>query len=145
MMRKKSWRRFFLWKEKNAVALTDGNKKNTIRVPAQMKGHIQRHVLDARRSKGLNREYTNWEMTLSIERDKGKAEGKSEGEISYLITSDPLETCKRKAREDYCRRSEGSSHFSPYDLFQLQVCMDSPAPEDILISYLEQMEKSLNA
>ena len=72
MMRNKSWRRFFLWKEKNAVVLTDGNKKNTIRVPAQMKGHIQRHVLDARRSKGLNREYTNWEMTLSIERDKGK-------------------------------------------------------------------------
>ena len=49
-----------------------GTKRNTIRVPAKMKGHIQRHVLDARRSKGLNREYTNWEMTLSIERDKGK-------------------------------------------------------------------------
>jgi hypothetical protein len=32
-----------------------------------MKGHIQRHVLDARRSKGLKIEYTNWEMTLSIE------------------------------------------------------------------------------
>ena len=32
-----------------------------------MKGHIQKHVLAARRSKGLKIEYTNWEMTLSIE------------------------------------------------------------------------------
>ena len=67
MMRKKSWRRIFLWKVKNAVALTDGNKKNTIRVPAHMEGHIQKHILAARRSKGLKTEYTNWEMTLSIE------------------------------------------------------------------------------
>lgn len=42
-------------------------------------GRVQKQVEAAKRSSALRREYMNWEMTLLVERDKGRAEGKAEG------------------------------------------------------------------
>ena len=42
-------------------------------------GRLQKSVEAAKRDSAMRREFMNWEMTLTVERNKGRAEGKAEG------------------------------------------------------------------
>ena len=46
---------------------------------------VQEKVRIAKLNSGLRREFMNWEMTLLVERNKGHAEGLSDGEILKLV------------------------------------------------------------
>ena len=48
-------------------------------------GRVQKSVEAAKRSSALRREFMNWEMTLIVERNKGKAEGREEGRAEGKI------------------------------------------------------------
>ena len=85
----------------------------------------------------------NWEMILSIERDKGKAEGRSEGKIIYFICQILQKLAKGKPEEilaDEVEEAPALVHM----ISSIAAGMDNPVPEDILISYLEQKGKAPN-
>ena len=48
-------------------------------------GRVQKSVEIAKRDSATRREFMNWEMTLTVERNKGRAEGRGEGALLKLI------------------------------------------------------------
>ena len=66
-------------------------------------GRVQKSVEIAKRDSATRREFMNWEMTLTVERNKGKvegrAEGRGEGELLKLINQILKKSLKGQSAE----------------------------------------------
>ena len=101
-------------------------------------GRVQKQVEAAKRSSALRREYMNWEMTLLVERDKGRAEGKAEGRTEgdtlRLIRQILLKLDKGKS-EDLIASEVEEDIAVVHQFASIAAGMDDPDPEKILQVY----------
>ena len=95
---------------------------------------VQKQVDIAKRNSVWRREYMNWEMTLSVERDKGRKEGRYEGEMLNSIRLILSKLSKGKTAEVIAGAIEKDVTFV-HLINSLSVTMDSPTPEAVFNAY----------
>ena len=95
---------------------------------------VQKQVDIAKRNSVWRREYMNWEMTLSVERDKGRKEGRYEGEMLNSIRLILSKLSKGKTEEVIADEIEKDVTFV-HLINSLSVTMDSPTPEAVFNAY----------
>ena len=95
---------------------------------------VQKQVDIAKRNSVWRREYMNWEMTLSIERDKGRKEGRYEGEMLNSIRLILSKLSKGKTEEVIADEIEKDVTFV-HLIDSLFKTMDSPTPEAVFNAY----------
>ena len=95
---------------------------------------VQKQVDIAKRNSVWRREYMNWEMTLSVERDKGRKEGRYEGEMLNSIRLILSKLSKGKTEEVIAGEIEKDVTFV-HLINSLSVTMDSPTPEAVFNAY----------
>ena len=76
----------------------------------------------------------NWEMTLSVERDKGRKEGRYEGEMLNSIRLILSKLSKSKTEEVIADEIERDVTFVQL-INSLSETMDSPTPEAVFNAY----------
>ena len=76
----------------------------------------------------------NWEMTLSVERGKGRVEGRVEGEIQKSIRLILIKLSKGKSEEVIANEIEDDVNFV-HQIISLSKSMENPTPEAILSAY----------
>ena len=115
-------------------------------------GRVQKQVEAAKRSSALRREYMNWEMTLLVERDKGRTEGKAEGKAEgiaegrtegdnlRLIRQILLELDKGKS-EDVISSEVEEDTAVVHQFVSIAAGMDDPDPEKVLKVYNARKKK----
>ena len=91
---------------------------------------VQRQVDIAKRNNVWRREYMNWEMTLSIERDKGR----NEGELLTLVKQILAKIPKGKPENVIADEIERDVTFV-HLIATLSKNMDAPTPEAVLSAY----------
>ena len=91
---------------------------------------VQKQVDIAKRNSVWRREYMNWEMTLSIERDKGRHEGEMLNSIR-LILSKLSKGTTEEVIADEIERDVTFVHL----INSLSETMDSPPPEAVFNAY----------
>ena len=91
---------------------------------------VQRQVDIAKRNSVWRREYMNWEMTLSIERDKGR----NEGELLTLVKQILAKIPKGKPENVIADEIERDVTFV-HLIATLSKNMDAPTPEAVLSAY----------
>ena len=95
---------------------------------------VQKQVDIAKRNSVWRREDMNWEMTLSVERDKGRKEGRYEGEMLNSIRLILSKLSKGKTEEVIADEIEKDVTFV-HLINSLSVTMDSPTPEAVFNAY----------
>ena len=95
---------------------------------------VQKQVDIAKRNSVWRREYMNWEMTLSVERDKGRKEGRYEGEMLNSIRLILSKLSKGKTEEVIADEIERDVTFVQL-INSLSETMDSPTPEAVFNAY----------
>ena len=91
---------------------------------------VQKQVDIAKRNSVWRREYMNWEMTLSVERDKGRYEGEMLNSIRLILSK----LSKGKTEEVIADEIEKDVTFV-HLINSLSVTMDSPTPEAVFNAY----------
>lgn len=95
---------------------------------------VQKQVAVAKRNSEWRRQYMNWEMTLSVERNKGRVEGRIEGEIQKSIRQILIKLSKGKTEEVIANEIEDDVNFV-HQVISLSKGMENPTPEAILSAY----------
>ena len=99
-------------------------------------GRVQKQVEAAKRSSALRREYMNWEMTLLVERDKGR----TEGDTLRLIRQILLKLDKGKS-EDVIASEVEEDPAVVHQFASIAAGMVDPDPEKVLGAYNDRKKK----
>lgn len=91
---------------------------------------VQKQVAVAKRNSEWRMQYMNWEMTLSVERNKGI----EKGEIQKAIRQILIKLSKGKSEEVIANEIEEEVSFV-HQIISLSKSMENPTPEAILNAY----------
>ena len=131
-----TFRNLCLEEKENPLELGDGttkvilNAKGSVGEISPSLDRVQKQVDIAKRNSVWRREYMNWEMTLSVERDKGRYEGEMLNSIRLILSK----LSKGKTEEVIADEIEKDVTFV-HLINSLSVTMDSPTPEAVFNAY----------
>lgn len=94
---------------------------------------VQKQVIIAKRNSAWRREFMNWEMTLLVERDKGRDEGETLRIVRQVLKKASLNQSEEKIAEDLLEERD-----LIHEILSIAARLEDPTAENVFAVYREK-------